>query len=85
MGGRRSQGAGLVVAEAVGVPADVQDHGAVQEPVEQGGASIGVSDVCAAQSACWCVAYVVHTGDAGALIVGPNSADRCRRGWVRHG
>jgi len=43
MGGRRSQGAGLVVAQAVGVPADVQDHGAVQEPVEQGCCHGGVT------------------------------------------
>src|SRR5680860_647781 len=45
MGGRRPQGvgAGVVVTEAVGVSADVQDHGPVKEAVEEGGGDGGVS------------------------------------------
>src|SRR5680860_640377 len=45
MGGRRPQGVGacLVVTQPVGVPADVQDHGPVKEPVEERGGDGGVS------------------------------------------
>ena len=69
---------GVVVAESVGVAVEVENHGAVQEPVEHGGGDGGVAEDLAPR----CDAAVGGQDDAGLQVALGHDLEQCGGGFA---